>query len=400
MTRTGRRTAAAAPVLVAAVALIAINLRPGATSVGPVLEELRAELGMGSGTAGVLTSLPPLCFGLVGALAVGLARRAGATAAIALGALALTAGLLLRVTTSSVWLFLGLTVVALAGIAVGNVLTPAWVKHHGGRIEVALMTLYSTGLVVGGALGALLTAPLEGTFGGWRPALALWGAAALAAVPLWGWLALREKPLPEDREAPMVRPARQMAASPTAVAITALFGIQSMHAYVQFGWLPQVYRDAGLTATHAGALVALIAATGIVGSLTMPVAAARARSLAPFALVFGVLLAGGYAGLLGAPATLPWLWALMLGVAGFAFPLAIALLTARTRHPQVTAQLSGFVQSVGYLLAASGPVAVGLLHQATGSWTLVLWLLLASAVPFTWAGLRLSKPAYVDDELG
>jgi CP family cyanate transporter-like MFS transporter len=190
-----------------------------------------------------------------------------------------------------------------------------------------------------------------------------------------------------------------MLRSPTARAITALFGIQSMHAYVQFGWLPQVYRDAGLSPTYAGALVALIAGTGIVGGLTMPTLAARARSLAPAALGFGALLAGGYAGLLAAPATLPWLWALMLGIAGFAFPLAIALLTARTRSPDVTAQLSGFVQPVGYLLAALGPFVVGLIHEATGGWTLVLWLLLATAVPFTWAGLGVSRPTYVDDEV-
>jgi MFS transporter, CP family, cyanate transporter len=400
VTTAARRTAVAAPLLVAAVALISINLRPGATSVGPVLEEARDGLGMSSAVAGVLTALPPLCFGLVGALAVGLARRAGATAGILLGTLAITAGLVLRVTTGSVWLFLGLTVLALAGIAVGNVLVPAWIKHHGGGLEVGLMTIYGSGLILGGAIGTLATAPLAEALGGWRPALAVWGAMALLAVPFWGWLALTERPTPEDHEAPLAPPSGRIASSPTAVAITTLFGIQAMHAYVQFGWLPQVYRDAGLSATHAGAVVALLAGTGVIGGLTMPTLAARVPSLAPYVVSFGILLAGGYAGLLAAPASLPWLWALMLGIAGFAFPLAIALLTARTRSAEVTAQLSGFVQSVGYLMAAAGPLAVGLVHQATGSWTAVLWALLATAVPFTWAGLRVSKPAYVDDELG
>ncbi len=403
MTDTGRRApvalTVAAPVAAAAVALVSVNLRPGATSVGPVLEEVRAGLGMSAGAAGVLTALPPLCFGLIGALAVVLARRVGTTAGIAWALLAVAVGILLRVHTDSVTVFLLLTVLALGGMGIGNVLAPAWVKTHGGAGEVRLMTVYGTVLVLGGAAGALVTAPLAAGLGGWRPALGLWGWLVVLALPCWVWLAVRERRHPDRAAEPAAPPRGRMLRSPTARAITALFGIQSMHAYVQFGWLPQVYRDAGLSPTYAGALVALIAGTGIVGGLTMPTLAARARSLAPAVLGFGALLAGGYAGLLAAPATLPWLWALMLGIAGFAFPLAIALLTARTRRPDVTAQLSGFVQPVGYLLAALGPFVVGLIHEATGGWTLVLWLLLATAVPFTWAGLGVSRPTYVDDEV-
>jgi CP family cyanate transporter-like MFS transporter len=131
----------------------------------------------------------------------------------------------------------------------------------------------------------------------------------------------------------------------------------------------------------------------------MPTVIARSRTLAPHMLVFGALIVVGYGGLLLAPTTLPWLWAVLLGVAGFAFPTVIALITARTRDPVVTARLSGFVQPVGYLLAGLGPVAVGLIHSATGDWTLVLWLLVATAVPFAWAGLRVSRSVLVDDEL-
>jgi CP family cyanate transporter-like MFS transporter len=131
----------------------------------------------------------------------------------------------------------------------------------------------------------------------------------------------------------------------------------------------------------------------------MPTVIARSRSLAPHMLVFAALIVVGYLGLLAAPTTVPWLWAVLLGVAGFAFPTCIALITARTRHPAVTARLSGFMQPVGYLLAGLGPVGVGLLHDATGDWDLVLVLLAATAVPFTWAGLRVARPVLVDDEL-
>ena len=137
----------------------------------------------------------------------------------------------------------------------------------------------------------------------------------------------------------------------------------------------------------------------IVGGLTMPAVINRGRGLAPMMIGLGGLLVLGYGGLLLAPTTLPWLWAALLGLSGFAFPLVIALITARTRSHTVTARLSGFVQPVGYLLAALGPVVVGVLHAATGGWDVVLWLLMATTIPFVVAGLRAVRPTYVDDEL-
>lgn len=382
-----------------AVALVSINLRPGASSVGPVLEEVRVGLGTGSGVAGVLTGLPGLCFGIAGATAVALARRIGTTMGIAFGVVLATLGLLLRGFVDSAGVFLLLSAIALGGMALGNVLVPAWIKAHASPDTVLLPTIYGTGLIVGGTLGSAFTAPVAAATS-WRVALGMWGVLLLFAVPIWIWLSLRER-----AARPAVRATVPMAAtlritrSPTAVALAALFGVQSMHAYVQFGWLPQIYRDAGISASIAGLLLALLASTGIVGALLMPTVIARSPSLAPWMLGFAGSMLGGYTGLLLAPTTVPWLWALLLGLSGFAFPTAIALLTARTRDHSVTARLSGFVQPAGYALAAIGPVLVGLIHAATGGWTLVLILLMLTVVPFTLAGLRVSQPVFVDDEL-
>ncbi len=392
-----RGTALPFAVLVAAVVLVSVNLRPGASSPGPVLEEVRQGLGMSAGVAGVLTGLPGLCFGAVGALAVGFARRVGMTAGIAIGLAAAAGGLLLRATTDSVPVFLALTVVALSGMAVGNVLVPAWVKAHGHA--VVLMTVYGTGLVVGGTLGPLLTPPVTSAAGSWRAGLGMWGLLLVLALPLWAWLALRERRAPTEHDVSGEAPSGRVVHSPTAIALTVLFGIQSMHAYVQFGWVPTIYRDAGVSAASAGALQALLSGVGILGALAMPTVIARGRGLRPLMVTFGVTLALGYAGLLLAPATLPWLWALSLGFSGLAFPTAISLITARTRHPSVTAQLSGFVQPIGYALAAIGPFAVGLVHEATDGWSLVLVLLALTSVPLILAGLRVARPSYVDDEI-
>ena len=382
--------------------LIAINLRPGASSVGPVLEELTADLSMSTGTAGFMTALPGLCFGAVGAFAVILARRVGMTTGIFLGLIAVVVGLVVRVLVDDAIVFLLLTALALAGMAIGNVLVPAWIKRHSRDGGVRLMTFYSSGLTFGGAISAALVAPVSGATGlGWRGGLGIWGIIALTALLPWAVIAMRERATPGGRgsRTRTVNVGR-IAASPTAIALALLFGVQSMNAYVQFGWLPQIYRDAGLSAGLAGILMSLLTALGILGGLMMPTVISRSPTLAPWMVSFGVLMVLGYTGLLFAPATVPWLWAILLGVAGFAFPTAIALITARTRDPDVTARLSGFVQPLGYALAAIGPFAVGLIHQVTGDWTLILLLLMASGIVLTLAGLRVARPTWVDDELG
>lgn len=385
--------------LVVAAALIAINLRPVASSVGPVLEEVIQGLGMNAAIAGFVTALPGLCFGLIGALAVGLARRVGMTTGIVLGLVAVVAGLFARAAIDNTALFLLFTALALGGAAIGNVLVPAWIKRQ--PSPVRLMTIYSAGLTLGGALAAALVAPISANSGlGWRAALGVWGLLALLAVIPWVVIAWRDR-IPAGSPQPHTGPpVGRIWRSPTALALTLLFGIQSMNAYIQFGWLPQIYRDAGLSAQHAGILMSALTVLTLVGALMMPTVIARTPSLAGWMWLFGGLLVIGNGGLLLAPGTLPWLWAVLLGVSGFAFPTAIALITARTHDPQVTARLSGFVQPVGYLLAAIGPFGVGLIHDLTGDWTLVLILLMASGVVLTMAGLRVARPAWVDDELG
>ena len=380
------------------VALISINLRPGATSVGPLLAEVRAALEIGPTLAGVVTALPGFAFAVAGGGAVALARRVGVSAGIALGVAAVVVTLLARVLTDSSGVFLVLTAVGLAGMGLGNVLVPAWIKAHSTDGGVRLMTIYSMGLTVGGTLGPMLAAPVAAVAPGqWRGALGMWGLVALLALVPWVVIALRDR---VHRRAAGETPTSRIWHSPTAIALTVLFGVQSTNAYVQFGWLPQIYRDAGLSAATAGLLTSVLAALGIFGGLLMPTVIARSRDLSAWMIGFGTLAVAGYLGLLLAPATVPWLWAVLLGLSGFAFPTAIALIAARTHNPHVTAQLSGFVQPVGYLLAGIGPFAVGLLHELTGGWTVVLLLLMTTGVGITLAGLRVARPVLVDDEIG
>lgn len=350
--------------------------------------------------AGLTTSLPCLCFGVIGAVAVRFSRRVGVTGGIALGVLTIIVGLALRAVVSDGALFLALSTLALAGMAVGNILVPAWIKRHSDDGGTRGMAVYSTGLAVGGSLGSLLSAPVEEIApGGWRGALGLWAVMAAFALLPWVVLARRERRHPVEHAAPAATPRAGLRTSRTALALTVYFGMQSMNAYVQFGWLPQIWRDAGLSGVEAGAWLALIAGLGVFGGMVMP-GVVRMRKPMTFAvLVLGALLFVGYLGLLLAPASVPWLWAAALGISGWSFPAAISMITARTRDPQVTAQVSGFIQPIGYLIAAVGPVAVGVVHQLVGGWTAVLFMLMGTGVVMTTAGLVLARSGFVDDEI-
>lgn len=400
----------------AAVVLIAVNLRPGATSVGPVLAELQSSLGMGSALAGVLTALPGLIFAVVGALAVALSRRAGVNGTLAAGVAVVAAGLLLRSVVDSPVPFLLLTALAFSGMAVGNILVPAFIKRHGGTKTALLNSVYGTTLAVGATLPLLIAAPLAaGGPDGWQVSLRVWGAAALVAAVPWTVIAIRGRRVRAGRPqpggaAPAGTPAElaelapqrgrlRLTSSRTAVALCVYFGVQSMNAYVQFGWVAQIYRDAGLSQSQAGFMMAIIASLGIPGGLIMPSLVARAPGLRLYIAALAAATGAGYLGLLLAPDTLPWLWALLLGTGGFAFPTALALITGRSRDPRVTAELSGFCQPVGYLLAAVGPFAIGALHAATESWTLPLIILAGSSVAMAAAGVAAAAPRFVDDQL-
>lgn len=388
---------------VLAIVALAINLRPGATSLGPVLAEVQAGLGMGGSLAGLLTSAPGFAFAVFGAFAVVIGLRLGLAGGLLVAALGAALGLLGRTFVDSVPLFFVLTALAFAGMAIGNVLVPAFIKAHYPNRLASIMSVYTVSLAIGATTASLVSAPLSDVApGGWRASLGVWGLAALAAAVPWAVLAASERRRRLAEEVVTHRVSGSVFAvigSRKAVALALFFGMQSMQAYVQFGWIAQMYRDGGLSATQAGAMASLLAAFGVPAGFVMPVVVARVRDPRWVVVLLGALLVGGYLGVWLAPTTAPWLWAALLGVSGFAFPMAMALITARTRDAHTTTQLSGFTQSVGYLFSGIGPLLVGILFEVTGGWDVPLWFLLGSAAVFVASGLVAAGPGFVDDEL-
>ncbi|MEU6224712.1 MFS transporter [Streptomyces sp. NPDC047042] len=377
---------------VAALVLAALNLRPGVTSLGPVLEEVRDSLSMSGTLSGVLTSIPAACFALVGSAAPLLARRYGAAGAIAAAAAVLTAGLALRPLATDAALFVALTALSLAGIAIANVLLPAVVKERFPDRVGAMTGLYSMALNAGASSAAAVTVPLTEAFGGdWRYGLGAWSVLAAMAVPPWLALA-RRRPPPDtgraDANAPQQAPAPvRLSRDPTAWALTAYFGLQASSAYIIIGWLPQIFRDAGLSAQSAGLLFSGTSLLGVPLSFALSAVAGKLSHQSGIAAAIGVCGLAGYAGLWADPATAPWLWAFLLGVANCSFPLALTMIGMRGRDGTAVVRLSGFVQGFGYLLSIPGPVAVGVLYDHSGGWRLPLSFILLLTLVQIAAGL-------------
>jgi MFS transporter, CP family, cyanate transporter len=382
-----------------AVLLTAFNLRPAVTSLGSLLPEVRAGTDTSAAAAGVLTSLPPVCFGLAALFGARLGRRFG-TAPTLLAAMAATAVLLAgRATSTTTSALLLWTVAALVAMGLGNVLLPVAVKRwFPGRVGDAT-GWYALALAAGTAAAAGLAVPIADLTGGWRGGLAAWALpAALAAVPWW-WLRDRRgtvAPPTADQVAADAATARRVRRDPRAWALGAYFGSQSTVAYVVMGWLPSIYRDAGVSPSTAGGLLALVMLVGGPVSLTVPALAGRREDQRGLVVTVVVASAAGFTGLLLAPATVPWLWALLIGVGLGAFPLSLALIGLRAATPSGTAALSSVSQSIGYLLAVAGTVLIGVLRDTTGDWDGPLLVVLALLVPQVLCGLVAARPGVLD----
>lgn len=382
--------------LIALLAL-ALNLRPVAVSIGPVLTEISAEIGLTGTTAGLLTSLPTMCFAVFGAMAPTLARRLGDHVAIGIALALLIVGQVGRLLVDSPALFLLLSVVALSGMAQANVLMPSLVRrHYPTRIGLAT-ALYSLTLTIGVTLASAATVPLANALGGWRAGLAAWVVTAVAA--LFCWLPLLRHRIEEVHGGSARVTLGQIGRTPLGWALAVFFGLQSAQAYSIFGWLPSVYRSAGLDEVQAGLMLGIATGIGIVPAFVIPAYVARTRNPSSLFLAIMAFLVVGYVGLLVAPATVPWLWAVCLALGTASFPLLLALFGTRARTPVATAALSGFSQSVGYVIATLGPLSFGVLQAQTGSWTAPIALQLALVVPMLIAGLYACRPLLIEDQL-
>lgn len=370
--------------------LVAMSLRLPVGSVGPILDEVRHGVGLSSAGAGVLTTLPVLCFGLVASVAPPLARRWGAEAILLVCLLGVITGTLVRALPDLPLLFGGTLVLGTA-IAVANVLLPSVIKRDYARPGL-MLGLYTMVLTGSAALAAGLTVPVMHAFDSWKWALAIWALPIAVAVAVWVPATLRAEPLDTSAVPPSIR----LWNEPMAWFVTGFMGMQSLLFYVLISWLPDILRDTGLTAGHAGLMLSVALLFGLPASLLAPIAAARIANQSSIVVLAAASWWIGLTGLLVSPGGPTFAWMIMLGLGqGTAFGLSLTLIVVRAPDGPHAAALSGMAQSVGYLLAAAGPFAVGLVHGITHDWTAAIVLLIGATGVELLTGLAAARPKMV-----
>lgn len=350
--------------IIAGVLLVASTLRGTFTGAGPLLGDIGQAFDLGASQAGFLITLPLLAFFVVSPFAARLARAAGLERAIFLALIAMIGGIAIR-SAGPLWaLYLGSTVLG-AGIAIGNTLLPSLLKRDFPDQITKLTTLYAVTMGVASAGASAVMVPLAQAFD-WR-----WALAALIVLPLTAALVwapqLRRRSTP-GAEATTGLSGVSVWRSGLAWQVTLFFGVNSFVYYAVAAWLPSILTGAGMSPEVAGGLHGVMQlATAAPGLVLVPLVR-RMKDQRALATGFALLGLVSLAGLYAAPG-LAMIWVALFGFAiGGAFILALAFIGLRSRSAEQTAQLSGMTQSVGYLMSACGPIAIGALHDAVDVW--------------------------------
>lgn len=380
--------------LIIAIAMIALNLRPSISAVGPLISEIRLDTGLSNTMLGMLTTLPILAFGIISVLTPLFTRKFGTEGTLALALVILTGGILLRVIPGSFPLFAGTIILGIA-IALGNVLLPGIVKKKFSRQSGLVTGIYSGMLGIGAALSAGVSVPLSQGVGlGWRGSLGIWAVLSIAALLVW---------LPQLRNNFQVVAKRslreslkQLGSSKLAWHVAIFMGLQSFTFYIIIAWLPEILQDRGISAVEAGWLVSLCQGAGVFGTFFIPAWASKLKNQhLPLALLIALEVVS-IAGLMVPNTTLAAFWSATLGLSmGGSFGLALLFIVLRSRDTESANELSGVSQSVGYTFAATGPALFGATFDIAGNWEIPLGLLLVISIFKFSSGWQAGRQKYV-----
>lgn len=393
-------------VVLLGIILVSASLRTAATSLAPIVDAVGKDIRLDALGLGVLGMLPPLMFALAGLIAPRMARVFGLEFSTILAVVVMFLGFAARALAPEYWMLFGGTLAALAAAGAGNVLLPPIVKRYFPDRIGLVTSIYATAMAVGTVLPPALAFPLADATG-WRESLGVWALLVILSLPPWIAVLVQRRRTQrtglQNRAPEVEEPAAGMMGqiwhSRVAWSIAIVFSIASFQAYSLFAWLPKLLVDqVGVGSIEAGLLLAFWGLMGMVAAFVAPVIADRLGDIGWVLHVGGAGFVLGYLGLLFAPGVSPWLWIGLCGVGQIVFPTCLALINLRTRTQDGSIALSGFAQGVGYLIAALGPVVVGILHDLTDGWTASIILLAATAATLGIFGIILRTPRCVEDE--
>jgi CP family cyanate transporter-like MFS transporter len=376
--------------LIAGIILIGFNLRPALSGVGPLIAMIREATGLSNSMLGLLTTLPLVAFGVLSTLTPLFTRRFGIEKTLSGALLLLTVGIVLRAFGYIPLLFLGTILLGIA-IAFGNVLLPALVKRDFDKRSGFMTSLYSGMMGVGAALAAGLSVPIAESFpGSWKTSLGVWGLFSFLAFLVW--VSQNKFSVPTNSKRSFKKAMKDLGSNALAWNVALFLGLQSIAFYVILAWLPDILISKGFTSSEAGWYLSLSQVTGVLGSVLVPVIAAKKDDQRKYISALILLEALSLIGLwLGTNATV-FLWVSGIGFSlGGSFGLALLFIVLRSSDSETATELSGMSQSIGYLLAATGPILIGAVFDITGDWDTALYILFMILFFKLYTGLKAGK---------
>ena len=392
-----RRSTTSLIILVVGIIFLAMNLRAPITAVGPVVPAIRDSLGISNAAIGTLTTIPLLAFAILSPFAPRLARRFGMEMVLFVVLIVLSMGLVLRPVGGPSSLYIG-TILMGAGIAIANVLMPAFIKMKFAN-NIGMMTgVYSVSMNLTGAIAAGLSIPIAASSSfGWKGSIGIWAILAIVAMVVWipQIRHRRKEALPGKNGVKE----KSLWRSKLAWKITIFMGLQSLLFYSLVAWLPVILQSRGMESGQAGWMLSAIQFAQLPFTFIVPIIAGRMKNQVPLVWITFILMTAGLSGILFGGTLLVLPSVIIIGVAAaFAFGLAMMFFSLRTRNSFEAADLSAMAQSFGYLLAASGPPLFGLLFDLTSGWTFPLLLLIAATCCILLVGLGAAKDEYVSEK--
>lgn len=383
--------------LILGIIFISTTLRSPLTAVGPVISYIRDGLAISNVLAGFITTIPLLTFAIFSPFAAKIARRFGMELTLFYAIILLAFGIIIRSLGNTAFLFIGTTFIGIA-ISFGNVLMPSLIKLKF-PLQVGLLTaIFTVSMNLSAGIGAGISYPIaEGSSFGWQGALGCWVILTLIAIIAWIPQITKRKQLSEavvKVSSTEKRPSILL--SPLTWTITLSMGLQSLIFYTTAAWIPEILQSNGMAADTSGWMLSIMQFAQLPMTFLIPIIADRLKDQRILVIVYTALYLIGFIGLLMGTTSLTILWMIFLGLAGGAsFGLVMMFFSLRSRTAMEAAELSGTAQSIGYLLAAVGPVFFGFIHDKTGSWSTPLVLFIVTVIILFFSGMHAGRDKYV-----